>query len=90
MKAVSFRTTASSPVSSNRVSNEDRSTLLSHSSSSDHQERAPQSGDTIGTQKQLKDDMSADLTNVQKMEEHRNAHPAALVADEGKAVEYSR
>ena len=80
MKAVSFRTTAASAMSSTRVSNEDRSTLSSHSSSSDHQERAHQSGDTIGTLKQLKDVMSADLTNVQKMEEDRNAHPAALVA----------
>ena len=48
--------------SSNGVSNEDRSTLLSPIG--DRQDHAPQSGDTIGTQKQVKDEMSADLTNA--------------------------
>ena len=91
-KAVSVRATGhlNLAMSWSRVSNEDRSTLLSHSSNSDNQECALRSGGTTGTQKQLKDEVSADLTNVQKMEEDRNANPAALVADEGKAIEYSR
>ena len=44
----------------------------------------------LALRKQLKDELSADLTDVQEMEEDRNANPAALVADEGKAVGYSR
>ena len=81
MKAVSFRAIADSALHkltmcSNSFSNEDRSTLSFHSSSSDHQDRAPQSGDTNGTQKQLKDEVSTDLTNVQNTEEHRNANMA--------------
>ena len=51
---------------SNRVSDEDRCTLLSFMSRGDHHGYAPQNCETIGFLKLLKDEMSADLTNAAK------------------------
>ena len=50
-------------VHANRVSDNDRSTLLSFLSGGDHQGCALQSDKTIDTLKQLKDEMSTDLTD---------------------------
>ena len=67
-------------MNSNRVSDEERSTLLSFLSSVDRHGYAPQSGEIIGILKQLKDEMSADLADARKTEEERKANHAALVA----------
>jgi len=67
-------------MSSEKVSDSDRSTLLSFLSSGDRQGYAPQSGEIIGILKQLKDEMSADLAAAQKEEEDRKANHAGLIA----------
>ena len=66
--------------------NEDRSRLLSQSSSSDRQEQAHHSGDVIDVPKQLKDKMLVDLANAQKAEEDRNANHAALVVEKEQEI----
>jgi len=73
-------------MSSNRVSDDDRSTLLSFLSGAERQGYAPQSGEIIGILKQLKDSMSADLAAAQKAEADRKADHAALVAAKRKEV----
>ena len=73
-------------MSSNRVSDDDRSTLLSFLSGGDRQGYAPQSGEIIGILKQLKDEMSVDLADSQKAEADRKADHAALTAAKGKEV----
>merc|ERR1712136_291094 len=73
-------------LSSNKVSDGDRSTLLSFLSGGDNQGYAPQSGEIIGILKQLKDSMSADLADSQKAEADRKADHAALTAAKKKEV----
>jgi len=73
-------------MSSNRVSDGDRSSLLSFLSGSDRQGYAPQSGEIIGILKQLKDEMSSDLADSQKGEADRKADHAALIAAKEKEV----
>merc|ERR1712136_673443 len=73
-------------MNSNRVSEDDRSTLLSFLSGGDNQGYAPQSGEIIGILKQLKDSMSADLADSQKAEADRKADHAALTAAKKKEV----
>merc|ERR1712136_436780 len=73
-------------MNSNRVSEDDRSTLLSFLSGGVRQGYAPQSGEIIGILKQLKDSMSADLAAAQKAEAERKADHAALVAAKEKEV----
>merc|ERR1712136_271492 len=73
-------------MNSNRVSEDDRSTLLSFLSGGVRQGYAPQSGEIIGILKQLKDSMSADLAAAQKAEAERKANHAALVAAKEKEV----
>jgi len=67
-------------MSSEKVSDSERSTLLSFLSSGDRQGYAPKSGEIIGILKQLKDEMSEDLSAAQKAEEDRKANHAGLIA----------
>ena len=73
-------------MSSNRVSDDDRSTLLSFLSGADNQGYAPQSGEIIGILKQMKDQMSSDLADSKKAEAERKADHAALVGAKRKEV----
>ena len=66
--------------SSEKVSDSDRSTLLSFLSIGDRQGYAPKSGEIIGILKQLKDEMSEDFAAAQKVEEDRKANHAGLIA----------
>ena len=50
-------------MNSNRISDGDHPTLLSSLSGDDRQGHASQSDEAISTQKQLKDEMSADLVD---------------------------
>ena len=61
---------------------DERSTLLSSLSGDDRQGHATQSDEAVGTQKQLKDEMSADLVDAGKAEEDCNTNHAALIAAE--------
>ena len=67
-------------MSSQKVSDSDRSTLLSFLSVGDRQGYAPKSGEIIGILKQLKDEMSEDLAGAQNVEEDRKANHAGLIA----------
>ena len=67
-------------MSSEKVSDSDRSTFLSFLSGGDRQGYAPQSGEIIGILMQLKDDLSEDLAASQKEEEDRKANHAGLIA----------
>ena len=67
-------------MSSQKVSDSDRSTLLSFLSIGDRQGYAPKSGEIIGILKQLKDEMSEDLAAAQKAEEERKANHVGLIA----------
>ena len=49
------------------------------------QGHAPQSDEAIGTQKQLKDEMSADLVDACQAEEHCKTNHAALIAVERRS-----
>lgn len=53
-------------MNTNKVSDDDRSTLLFFFSSGDRPEYVPQSGEVVDPLKQMKDEMSADLANTQK------------------------
>ena len=66
----------------NRISDDERSTLLSSLSGDDRQGHAPQSGEAISTQKQLKDEMSADLVDARKADEDCKTNYVALIAAE--------
>ena len=69
-------------MNSNRISDGDHPTLLSSLSGDDRQGHASQSDEAISTQKQLKDEMSADLVDARKAEEDCNTNHAALIAAE--------
>ena len=66
-------------MSAEKVWDSDRSTLLSFLSNGDCRQCAPQSGEIIGLLKELKDEMSAELSAAQKGEAEREANQAALV-----------
>ena len=78
-----IRKVATSP---EKVSDSDRSTLLSFLSIGYRQGYAPKSGDIIGILKQLKDEMSEDLAGAQKVEEDRKANHAGLIAAKKKEI----
>ena len=83
MKTVCIRTINGTAIqkqamSSNRVSKEDRSTLTTRNV---HLRVV-----LLLALKQWKDEMSADITNIQKTEEDRNAKPATLITDDSKVV----
>ena len=69
-------------MNSNRISDGYHPTLLSSLSGDDRQGHASQSDEAISTQKQLKDEMSADLVDARKAEEDCNTNHAALIAAE--------
>ena len=69
-------------MNSNRISDGDHSTLLSSLSGDDRQGHASQSDEAFSTQKQLKDEMSADLVDARKAEEDCKTNRAALIAAE--------
>ena len=69
-------------MNSNRISDGDHTTLLSSLSGDDRQGHAPQSDKANSSQKQLKDEMSADLVDAQKAEEDCKTNHAALIAAE--------
>ena len=73
-------------MNSNRIPDGDHSTLLSSLSGDDRQGHATQSDEAIGTQKQLKDDKSADLVDARKAEEDCNTNHATLIAAEKRSV----
>ena len=69
--------------SSAKVSDSDRSTLLSFLSIGDRQGYAPKSGEIIGILKQLKDEMSEDLASAQKVERGPQGQPCWTHSSEG-------
>ena len=69
-------------MNSNRISDGDHPTLLSSLSGDDRQGHASQSDEAISTQKQLKDEMSADLVDAPKAKEDCKTNHAALIAAE--------
>jgi len=68
-------------MNSEKVSDVDRSSVLSFLSggSSDGDRYAPQSGEIVGILKQLKDEMSADLSAAEKEEEQRKVDHQGLM-----------
>ena len=69
-------------MNSNRLSDGDHPTLMSFLSGDDRQGHASQSDEALSTQKQLKDEMSADLVDARKAEEDCKTNHAVLVAAE--------
>ena len=69
-------------MNSNRISDGDHPTLLFSLSGDDRQGHASQSDEAISTQKQLKDEMSADLFDARKAEEDCKSNHAAFIAAE--------
>ena len=71
----------------NRVSDEERSTLLSFLSDGDRQGYAPQSGDITGNLKWLNAEMSANLAIAQQAEEERKTnHACGARCSDGREI----
>ena len=69
-------------MNSNRISDGDHSTIVSSLSGDDRQGHAPRSDEAIGTLKQSRDEMSADLVDARKAEEDCKTNHAAFIAAE--------
>ena len=76
-------------MNSNRISDDERSTLLSSLSGDDRQGHAPQSEEAISTQKQLKDEMSADLVDARKAEEDCKDQPCGAHCSREEEIDSS-
>ena len=69
-------------MNSNRISDGDHSTIVSSLSGDDRQGHAPRSDEAIGTLKQSRDEMSADLVDARKAEEDCKTNHATFIAAE--------